>query len=355
MGLLSKSGKLTGKAVKHTVLLPLSVAVPNVVYSNAKFIKSTLQSVPYPFCPACGESKLTPIEWHKLPQSSMTYLDDTPVPELPTDYSPTGVWRCGECGYTLRVNKPTLHALQIALTKVGRQVYETTDIHNRQTPEANQRIHDMVSSRVLAARLFAGVFAMFILFMMYAAYQGKLMFLLSLISVSSVVLLLSIKSGYRAWQLYTDNMFAPDAKAQFLYWLKNHKWYQFPIDDGYDPFDLPVENPQDEEYDEIECEELTPTQAEQVLDDQFEPEDDGFVDNQPQDGEDLEYDAEDEELNHNYANSVKKTNYGTSQSMKPDVVVKPVYEEELTEQGDTTPEATQSVSLVKTDVSNPQP
>ena len=44
-----------------------------------------------------------------------------------------------------------------------------------------------------------------------------------------------------------------------------------------------------------------------------------------------------------------------SQSMKPDVVVKPVYGEELTEQGDTTPEATQSVSLVKTDVSNPQP
>ena len=255
------------------ILLPARVSVPKSVQNTHKFYTQTLTKAKSYLCPACGDGYLTPVKHSGLPEPELdTDSDNTQglkVLQAPKAPPPLDqVWECSTCFERIETTGSEFAEVGGLLSNKGRELYENGIAYQDRMLAINDgRLLDTVIRKVQIARMVRLVSFVIALMFFIGIYKGSLMFCLTIILFSTLIFMNALVVSYRAWQLYTDNVFVENPKEQFHWWFANEKWFAYPNDynaglnsyseeyyededeidteNGYD-----VENYDDNEYDD---------------------------------------------------------------------------------------------------------
>lgn len=70
---------------------------------------------------------------------------------------------------------------------------------------------------------------------MYAAYNLKFFYMINTLLFTIGALFIALVFNYRAWQAFSNNIYTPNAKKTFHWWIGKHPWYVSPKDIGLPP------------------------------------------------------------------------------------------------------------------------
>lgn len=229
MGIFKKGLKKTFVSTPLRVIaVPARVAVPKAVVQTHKYYVDMLKKSRAFRCPSCGDGQLIPLTESELPKPSqkLSGSEAASPPKL------SQVWECNNCLEKIETNSHNIHELAATLSQSGREFYENGHAYQaRQDALEDGRLLQAVESKIKTARGLIFVVGIAAAFFLVGVFRGGFMFSITALLFAALIQMMAIMLAYRAWQLYTDNVFVADPKEQFHWWLANEKWFVYP--DGY--------------------------------------------------------------------------------------------------------------------------
>lgn len=139
-------------------------------------------------------------------------------------------WYCPHCEFNIEVDGESIDDLKEWLAHNAKEVYQSGLIHRELygVTEADAIRYAQVKKQVLIARSFLAVAVLFSLIFIYACFKHNFLLMFNTVLMIFSFVFIGATSGYRAWQIEHDKLFAKNGKAQFHYWLKNYNWFALP-------------------------------------------------------------------------------------------------------------------------------
>lgn len=220
MGLLKKSSGLAS----HVVMMPLKIAFPDTVRNQYKSYK--VEKKKAPFCPSCGVSHLQRL---LIDQEEENSREDQEHDDTVYKEEQLATWICPSCKLTIELPDGKIDTLKAWIAENGRDIYENSAYFKmKNSGELDEEINRNIKLRIYTARALLGISIFFVLVFFYACFTMNFLFAVNSILASLCALFIGVVNSYRAWQIKTDNLYAPNPKEQFHQWLSEFKWFNFP-------------------------------------------------------------------------------------------------------------------------------
>lgn len=257
-------GRQLAKVPLRAVFMPVNIAVPKTVRKNQRYFIDMLKGAHAVPCPFCAEG-------HLLAVNEINYsIDDEDLTEEALKQRDKlndlaaeerlQIWQCNLCEDHVTTKTNNVKEVVAHIQRKGRQLYESGYAYQKRQEEIESGMLAMhVDKRASYSKFFYAIALILIFPFLYGAAVGKLLYSLSILLFGILFLFMGIANSYRAWQLYTDNVFPADPKGQFHWWFKNKNWFVSPtngdVNETYPPEDseyIEYEDEDDGEYDEYD-------------------------------------------------------------------------------------------------------
>lgn len=236
MGLLKKTGKSFLKLPVKAATIPFSLVATKGLRQNQRYFTDMVRSQGAILCPFCGQGRLLAVSELKDLDSNEIVEEEEFKAEEEEEKKPKGqLWQCNFCYNHIKTKNRKNAEVVSYINNNGREIYESGPAYQeRQQRLQSGDLKELVSKRIKYSRLFFVLSGLVIIPFLYGAAKGALLYSLAILLFGVMLGLIGISNSYRAWQLYTDNVYSEDAKAQFHWWLKNRNWFISPNNPDYD-------------------------------------------------------------------------------------------------------------------------
>ncbi|MGP9666571.1 hypothetical protein [Psychrobacter sp. AOP31-A1-22] len=269
MGLLKKTGKKVLKAPVKLVTLPFGLVAPKGVRKNQRYFTDMVRARHSAACPFCGQGHLLAVSELSDYENGEPVIEEVIETDLEEDKredkkSKGQLWQCNFCYQHIKTKSRQVSEVVSYIKNNGREIYEGGYAYQaRQDKLQNGELRELVAKRITYSRFFFVLSGLAIIPFLYGAAQGALLYSFATLLFGLMLGFIGVSNSYRAWQLYTDNVYSENAKEQFHWWLRNRNWFISPNNPDYDK-DITIEDSlYDEDYEQ-----------ENVYDDVYVPADD---------------------------------------------------------------------------------
>lgn len=216
----------TAKGFGRVVAAPTKFLYPKAAQNTGKNLFTYSNVVSSIYCPSCGESYLKLLYDENIPTRirENAYSDGEIV-----DFNTTVYWTCPECEFCYAASTEKTSPKK-SIEQVRNFVRNTdkSEFINESSLD-DSHIAAVIDNQMRAAYIFYTLAVLSFLFILFGIYKGAWFFCISMSLFVATFIMVGLKWSYRAWQLHTNNLYAPDPKAQFLDWLSNNNPLKRPV------------------------------------------------------------------------------------------------------------------------------
>lgn len=236
MSLLKNTGKTLLKAPLKVATIPLSLVAPKGVRKNQRYFVDMVRAQHAVACPFCGHGRLLAVSELRDYENGEVVTEEPMEADSEEKVKPDGqLWQCNLCYQHIKTKKRKTSEVVSYIKNNGRNIYEGGSAYQeRQDKLESGELRKLVSKRIKYSRLFFILAGLTIIPFLYGAAKGVLLYSITTLLFGVMLGFIGISNSYRAWQLYTDNVYTEDAKAQFHWWLRNRNWFISPENPDYD-------------------------------------------------------------------------------------------------------------------------
>jgi len=254
MGFFKKTGKaFLVKAPLKVVSIPFSLVAPKGVRQNQKYFTQMVKARHAVTCPFCGQGRLMAVSELSDYEKDEVVIEEDIGDDVEDGKKTQGqLWQCNFCYQHIKTKTKKVSQVVSHIKNNGRMLYENGYAYQqRQDRLESGELRGLAAKRITYSRFFYVLSALTIIPFLYGAAQGELLYSFASLMFGIMIGFIGISNSYRAWQLYTDNVYSQDAKAQFHWWLRNRNWFLSPYSPDYDKgprFNEGVYNDDEEEF-----------------------------------------------------------------------------------------------------------
>lgn len=215
MSIFGKSAKVAGKIVSA----PAKFLYPKAAQTTGKNLFTYKDRVSSIYCPRCGESHLKLLDNELVPQR---LIDGAYSNGEMENLNMIAFWACPECDFC--------YAASTENSSPKRSIEQVRDFVRNSAKEdliddsllTDDHQYAVISNQMKAAYIFYALAIISTLLLLFGVYKGAWFFCITIMLFIATFIMIGLKWSYRAWQLHTGNLYAEDAKAQFLDWLSSN-------------------------------------------------------------------------------------------------------------------------------------
>lgn len=184
------------------IKMPSQVLSLGSLSQSQRAINDSFRALSSPICPACSNGIL---------------MHD--IKEIPQDGKV--LWFCSKaptCGFNMLAPPAAGGLLMNGINDALQQNIKTLGADRWERLTETEKA-ELIESHLMKAVLYRNVSFIALLFCFVQAYFSIWFGLILVLMMTALGVLLSLKWGYRAWQIKTGNVYLP--KSKFVWWLKN--------------------------------------------------------------------------------------------------------------------------------------